>query len=174
MNYLIPLIQIIVALLIVRFLPSYFSKKAENLAIIEDIGKITQEIGEIKNVLKDQYDLSKTEREFYIEMIEIIYKFSAEIKKYEFENKLVATEASILANTDLKKKLFEFKDSANEFIGKSYVFLKEKNYLNLKAALDTSSSFADLSNNLLDAMRKSLHSDTKLSSKKHDLREFKY
>lgn len=172
--YLTGLSAFILGLIVDRFLPSYFSKKGENLATKEDVGKITIEIEKVKNIFKDQYDLSRAEREFYGRMIETIYRFSAEIKKYEFENKQLASGDVFLTNQALKKKLFEFKDLANEFVGKSYVFLKEENYLNLKKALDTTSTFADLTNNLLDAMRKSLYPDTKLSPQSGDLKEFKY
>lgn len=128
----------------------------------------------IKNIFQNKYDLSKAEREFYNEMIENIYKFIAIIKKYEFKNNTQLTNKTILDSEELKTEWFRFKDLASEFIGKSYVFFKEESYLNLKNALDTSKgSFADLSNNLLDAMRKSLYSDTKLNTK-NDLKEFKY
>lgn len=110
-------------------------------------------------------------------MIEKIYKFLAEIKRYEFENNITLTNEAILGSKELKIKWFKFKDSASEFVAKSYVFLKEKSYLNLKNALDTSKgnkgNFADLSNNLLDAMRKSIYPSTKLTPRE-DLKEFKY
>jgi hypothetical protein len=173
MEYLINFALFTLAFLIAKFLPSYLTKKGENLATKEDIGKITHEIETVKNVFKDQRDLSKTEKEFYLNMIEKIYQFSSEIKKYEFENNRLATNEDFLQDADLKNKLFEFKDSASEFIGKSFVFLKEENYLNLKKALKKTSTYADLTNNLLDAMRKSIHPDTKLSSE-NDLTEFKY
>jgi len=40
----------------------------------------------IKNIFKNRYDLSKSEREFYDNIVKSIYEFQAEIKKYEFEH----------------------------------------------------------------------------------------
>lgn len=173
MNLILMLLIQTVLTLAGVFFVNYIQQKGKNLATKKDIAEITKQIEVVKNLYKQAYDLSRTEREFYDKMIAIIYKFSAEIKKYEFENKTEVTEAIFLSDLGFRNKLFEFKDSASEFVGKSYVFLKEENYLNLKAALATTSSFADLTNNLLDAMRKSLYPDTGLTSK-DDLREFKY
>jgi len=174
MDYVYFIIGLVVGFIIGKFLPSYFSKKGENLATKEDIGKITSEIEKVKIMFKDQYELSKTERDFYENMTKTIYKFSAKIKKYEFENKSkLATKEIVLANEELKKDFFEFIDNASEFVGKSYVFLKEENYQNLKDALNTKSSFADLTKNLLYAMRKSLHPDTKLKPEEN-FKEFRY
>lgn len=170
----IGLAAFIVGLILDRFLPSYFSKKGENLATKEDIAKITSEIELVKNIFKDQYDLSKTEREFYNEMAKDIYKFIADIKKYEFEHGVnSATKEVILAEPNFKESYFKFIDSANEFIGKSYIFLKEESYQHLKEAINTEGSFADLANDLLYAMRKSLYPTTKLKPREN-LKEFKY
>ncbi len=166
MEYIIGLVAFIAGLIVDRFLPSYFSKKGENLATKEDIGKITSEIEKVKNIFKDQYDLSKTEREFYDGMAKTIYKFLAKIKRYEKENGAnTATKTVVEANLDLKAAFYEFIDSSNEFIGKSYVFLKEESYTNLKNALNTNTTFNELAKNLLYAMRKSLHPETTLEPK---------
>ena len=171
---LVGLAAFIIGLVVDRFLPSYFSKKGENLATKEDIGKITSEIESVKNIFKDQYDLSKVEKEFYNEMAKNIYKFIAEIKKYEFEHGVnSATKKIILADPIFREKYFEFINSANEFIGKSYIFLKEESYQHLKEAMNIEGSFADLTNNLLYAMRKSLHPNTGLKPRE-SLKEFKY
>jgi hypothetical protein len=152
MDYVVYVLFFVLGFFVNRFLPTYFSKKGENLATKEDIGKITSEIEAVKNIFQNQHDLSKTEKEFYREMIEKIYKFSGEIKKYEFNTKNKATNTLFLEDPELKTKLFEFKNSASEFIGKSFVFLKEENYLNLKNALKKTTTYADLTNNLLEAM----------------------
>ncbi len=168
------ILSILGKLFIQSYIPSYINEKAKNLATKEDIGRITKEIEEVKNIYKIYYDLSKTEREFYEGMIKTIYKFLAKIKKYEFENRLKpVTNEIVLGNMELKQDFFEFIDSANEFVGKSYVFLKEENLNNLKDALNATGSFVDLTNNLLYAMRKSIHPDTKLKPKEN-LKEFKY
>lgn len=80
----------------------------------------------------------------------------------------------VLADTELKEKYFKFIDSMNIFVQRSYVFLNEENYSRLKNALDTSTDFADLGNNLLDAMRKSIHPNTKLTTQGGDFKEFHY
>jgi hypothetical protein len=174
MNYIGLAVSFIIGLFLNQFLPSYTSKKGENLATKEDIGKITLEIEAVKNIFKKEQELSKTEKDFYLTMIEKIYEFSAQIKKCDFEKKIPVTEAIFLADPILKQKLFEFKDSASEFVGKSFVFLKEESFSNLQKALDSSINFRDMHNNLLDAMRKSIHPDTQLSAKNGDLKEFHY
>lgn len=182
MDYIIAIIGILGPILlgifgklfIQSYLPSYFDKKAKNLATKEDIGAITKEIEEVKNIYKMHYDLSKTEMEFYQGMIKIIYEFLAKIKEYEFENGInSATKDVILKDSTLKHDFFKFINSANEFIGKSYVFLKEDNYKKLKEAINTSGNIADLTNNLLYAMRKSIYSSTGLTPKEN-LKEFNY
>jgi hypothetical protein len=170
---LVGLIGIIIGLLLNRSLPSYFSKKGENLATKEDIGKITKEMEEIKNIYQNKYDLSKVEREFYNNMVAIIYEFSAEIKKYEFKENTVVTKEIVLGNESLKQEYFEFIDSANELLGKAFVFLGENNYTLLKEAVDTSINFDKLTKNLLDAMRKSIHANTKLTSES-DIKDLHY
>lgn len=165
----------IIGLIVDRFLPSYFSKKAENLATKEDVGKITGGIEVVKNLFKDQYDLSKTERLFYENMTNTIYNFLAEIKKYEYDNgKGSATNERILSVPALKIAFFKFIDASNEFIGKSYVFLKEDSYTNLMNALNTNGSFNELAKNLLYAMRKSLYPDTTIDPNDENLKEFQY
>ena len=135
------------------------------------LGNLTKE--KINNIFKNDYDLSKSEREFYDEMIKKIYKFIGEIKKYEFENNTIATREQILANPTTKKQYQEFVDSANEFVGKSFVFLSEDSYRNLQNSLKEIDSFADLANGLLFAMRKSLYPNTTLHTRT-DLKEFHY
>jgi len=133
-----------------------------------------RKIESIKNILKDQYDLSKTEREFYDQMVETINNFFGELKKYQFKNNIKsATKANVLENEELKNKYFVFIDSINEFIEKSYVFLKEENYTRLHEALNSSTDLANLANNLLDAMRRSIYPDTKLNAKEK-VKEFHY
>lgn len=77
---------IIGKLFIKSYLPSYIDEKAKNLATREDIGAITKEVEEVKSIYKTHYDLSKTEREFYQDMVRIIYKFLSKIKEHEFSN----------------------------------------------------------------------------------------
>jgi len=170
---LIAIVQTVLIVLGVKYLPSYLSQKGKNLATKEDIAEITQKIEEVKTAYKDRYDLSKTERDLYNIMIESIHDFLVEIKKYEFRNNVSLTNEVVMSNDELREKLFKFKDTASLFVSKSYVFLKEENYMGLKEALDTTSSFADLANNLLDAMRRSLYPDTQLSPR-DDPKEFKY
>ncbi|MBN2087623.1 hypothetical protein JW758_04715 [Candidatus Peregrinibacteria bacterium] len=178
MDYLIVLLKIltpfILGLLAYRFLPSYVEQKGKNLATKEDIGKITDEIESVKNLYKQHYDLSKTERAFYDEMIKAIYNFVAEIKKYEYENgKDSATKEVMKGDEDLRNKFFEFVNAANEILAKAFVFLKEENYMLLKEALKVDNSFAAMTRNLLYAMRKSIHPNTKLSAET-DTREISY
>ncbi|MCR4275128.1 MAG: hypothetical protein NUV83_00010 [Candidatus Wolfebacteria bacterium] len=175
MEIIIGLSAFIIGLIVDRFLPSYFSKKGENLATKEDMGKITSEIEKVKTVFKDQYDLSKTEREFYEEMAKTIYRFLAKLKKYEYKHGAnSATKEVVLADAALKDAFFEFIDAANEFVAKSYIFLKEESYQNLKNALNAQSSFADLAKDFLYAMRKSCHPDTQLEPNVDNLKEFSY
>lgn len=172
---IIGLIAFIAGLILGRFLPSYFSEKGKNLATKEDIGRITGEIESVKNIFRDRYNLSKTERDFYEEMVKTIYKFLAKIKRYEKENGVnAATKTDIETNPDLKDAFYEFIDSSNEFIGKSYAFLKEESYTNLKDALKTTTTFSELAKNLLYAMRKSLHPVTTLEPTAENLKEFNY
>jgi len=170
---LIAIVQTVLIVLGVKYLPSYLSQKGKNLATKEDIAEITQKIEEVKTAYKDHYDLSKTERDLYNKMIETINDFLVEIKKYEFINNVPLTNEVVMSKNELRGKLFKFKDAASLFVGKSYVFLKEENYLRLESALNTTSNVADLANNLLDAMRKSLYPDTQLTPR-DNLKEFKY
>lgn len=175
MDYITVILSaVIIGLILDRFLPAYFSKKGENLATQEDIGKITKEIESVKNIFRDQYSLSKMEREFYYGMIEAIYKFLADIKRYELDYNTKVTREVSLTNQTLKENYLTFIDTANKFVGKSYVFLSEENFQNLKEALNTSSNFNELTKNLLYAMRKSLHSDTQLKPTEDNLKEFQY
>jgi len=170
---LVGAIQIVVVLLLTKYLPSYFSEKGKNLATKEDVTNITNKIEEVKSIYKISYDLSKKEREFYQGMIDAIYLFQGKLKNYNLENCKEATKEIFLSDPTLKDVYLSFIDSANAFVGNSYVFLKDKNYSQLKSALETSNNFTDLTNNLLDAMRKSLHPDSSLSPAR-DLKEFKY
>ncbi|MEK7640253.1 MAG: hypothetical protein AAB424_03900 [Patescibacteria group bacterium] len=172
MDILIFLLAFIVGLFGRNFLPSYFSTKGQNLATKEDVTKITTQIEEVKKIYRDQYDLSKAERGLYDRMVKTIYEFLSLIKKYEFENSQQVTKEIVLANPDLKHKYFAFIDASNEFIGKSYMFLKEENYKYLKDAINISSNFSDMGRNLLYAMRKSLYPDTMLDPE--NLKELKY
>ena len=129
----------------------------------------------LKNILKDKYDLSKTEMEFYDGMIGKFGGFLAKIKRYELENKKLLTQETALKDPSLKEPYMEFIDSATEFVAKSFVFLNEDSYCNLKNALDPTKtkSLADLNNNFLDAMRKSIYPKTILNAK-NDLKELNY
>lgn len=174
MDYISPLVGVIIGLMIGSFLPSYFSKKGEDLATKEDIKNITKEIEIVKNIYKNYYDLSKAEKEFYQEMIKVVYKFLAEIKKYELsEGKSSVTKEKIMSFPAFEEKYYEFMDSANEILGKAFVFLKEENYVLLKNSINPNMSFNELTKNLLYAMRKSLYPGTKLNPET-DLRELQY
>jgi len=170
---LIATVQVILICLAVKFLPSYCSQKGKNLATKEDVAGITQQIEEVKMAYKDQYDLSKSERDLYDKTIETIYGFLAEIKMYEFDNNVALTTEVIKTDEKIRNNYFRFKDSMDLFVGKCYVFLREENYLSLKNAINSTRNMADLANNLLDAMRKSLYPKTQLTPG-GDLKEFKY
>lgn len=168
MDYLSLSIGIIVGLILNKFLPTYFSKKGENLATKEDIGKITNEIEEVKNIYKSNYDLSRTERDFYNEIIKELQEFLAIMKEYEFNAgsaKSYINNDLIMIDPSLKEKNIEFKNRANEILAKSFVFLKEENYKLIKDAFDKQENFAEMRYYLLDAMRQSIHKDTKLKAK---------
>jgi len=155
---------------VIQWLLSLWIKARLDKSIQHEYDK---KLEEMKNILKDKYDLSKTEREFYDGIIEKIYELSSEIKKYEFENKKKVTNDNLLVDPVFKKKWFEFNNSASNFFGKSFVFLKDENYLNLKNSLNHSQDFAMLHNNLLEAMRKSIYPETKLNAKEN-LKDFPY
>ncbi len=176
MDYLTFLIGIIIGLILNRFLPAYFSKKEELLATKEDIGKITQEIEEIKYIYKNSYDLSKTEKEFYDQMIKELQKFLAIIKEYELstkkgENSLTYDEA--MENEKLRKQTLDFKEKANEILARAFVFLKEENYQSLKNSFKPQNNFAEIRYNLLNAMRQSIHRETKMEASKDSI-DIKY
>lgn len=64
-NFLLVIISFLLGFLINYFLKPYLSRKGENLATKEDIAKITIEIESVKNIFKNEYDISKSEKEFY-------------------------------------------------------------------------------------------------------------
>ena len=176
MDYLILSIGIIIGLILNKFLPSYFSKKGENLATKEDIGKITKEIEEVKNIYKKNYDLSNIEREFYNNMIKELQSFLAVIKRYELkagtgENSL--TYEMAIKDPELKKQMLDFKDATSEILARAFVFLNEENYKLLQGAFKQKNNFAEIRYNLLNAMRQSIYQDTKLKAEEDSL-DIKY
>ncbi|MBI5755206.1 hypothetical protein HZA41_03245 [Candidatus Peregrinibacteria bacterium] len=156
-----------------KSLPSYLDKKAKNLATKEDIATITREIEEVKHLYQKHYDLSRIERDFYNEMNKAIWSLLAIIKKYEFENKKPLNEDVAKADPSIKKIFFSFVDSANEILGKAFIFLPEKNYILLKTAIEEKSTINGMAKNLLFAMRKSIYPETKLN-KNTDIKELNY
>src|SRR3989344_7817256 len=111
MTYLTFFIGIVIGLVLNKFLPSYFSQKGEGLATKEDIGKITKEIEEVKNIYKSKYDLSKTEREFYNDMTHTLQGYLAIIKRYELDNgglENSLTYEKSMADPELKKSTLDF------------------------------------------------------------------
>jgi len=176
MTYLTLFIGIVIGLVLNKLLPSYFSKKGENLATKEDIGKITKVIEEVKNIYKEKYDLSNIEREFYNDMIKELQKFLSVIKRYELkagtgENSL--THEVAMKDTELAKQTLDFKDAASEILARAFVFLNEENYKLLQGAFKPKNNFAEIRHNLLDAMRQSIHRDTKLKADEDSL-DIKY
>ncbi len=169
-------IGIVIGLILNKFLSSYFSKKGEDLATKEDIGKITKEIEEVKNIYKKNYDLSNTEREFYNDMVRELQEMLAVIKRYELragtgENSVTYEVA--MKDADLAKQTLDFKDAANEILAKAFVFLNEENYKLLQRAFKSKNNFAEIRSNLLDAMRQSIHQGTKLKAEEDSL-DIKY
>lgn len=160
-------------LFIKNYLPSYFDKKAENLATKEDIGVITGEVEEVKHIYQTRYDLTKVERDFYNEMIKVIYDLLAVVKKYEFDNGQQLRKEAALKDPKIKEEFFRFVDSANEILGRAFVFLPEKNYVLLRDAIGEKGSINAMAKNLLFAMRKSIHSSTGLN-KETDIKEINY
>lgn len=163
-------------LIVKHFLPSYFNQKGRNLATKEDIGKITKEIETVKTIYREKYDLSKTERKFYNDMITHIQGFLVIIKRYELTNGLAknsVTKKVVMETPELKDKYLNFIDSANETIARAFVFLGENNYNLLHNAIPESDNFAQIRYNLLTAMRRSIHSETKFLADK-DSHDFKY
>ena len=163
-------------LLVSKFLPSYFSKKGENLATKQDIAKITKEVESVKSLFKNKYDLSKAERDLYGQIVKEIESFLSEIRKEEFNSNIIIDVDYIMKNPILLELYLKFINSINLILSKSFVFLGEANYLNLKKAIDIrrKMSFKDIRLELLNAMRKSIYPETEISSKKGDLREFYY
>ncbi|MEK7511501.1 MAG: hypothetical protein AAB575_00585 [Patescibacteria group bacterium] len=167
MEYIDTIVAIIVpfllGLFIHKYLPKYFEEKAKNLATKEDIGEITKEVEEVKNIYKNHYDLSRTEREFYEQMVKATQKFLADIKRYELEKgtgENSATKEVIMSVPQLRENFLLFVDSANEIFAKAFVFLGEESYQRLKDALEEKSNFAAIRLNLLDAMRGSIYPET--------------
>jgi hypothetical protein len=179
-NVIIILVQIVASIVLglylKHYLPKYFEEKAKNLATKEDIGLITKEVEEVKNIYKNYYDLSKSEREFYSIMIEIFQDFLAEIKRYELNNKTKensTTKAIILKNPDLKVKYLEFIDAANNILAQAFVFLGEESYKRFKKSLKAQTTFSEMRYNFFDAMRQSIYPETGISAKE-DSWDLKY
>ena len=176
MTYLTLFIGMVIGLILNKFLPSYFSKKGELLAIQEGIGKITKEIEEVKNIYKKNYALSNLERAFYYDMVQELQKMLAAIKRYELkagtgENSLTYEVA--MKDTGLAKQTLDFKDAANKILTRAFVFLNEENYKLLQRAFKPKNNFAEIRHGLLDAMRQSIHQDTKLKANEDSL-DIKY
>lgn len=180
MDYLqeiiVNLVSILIVLVIVRLLPSYFSEKGKNLATKEDISEITKEIEQVKGLYKKRNDLSVAERGFYNDMIQLMEGFLKEIKRYELqtgkgENSL--TREEMMANSELRGKFLSFLDSTNAFFSKAFVFLDEESYERLRDAIDRENDVAHMRMNLLNAMRKSIHANTALRAEV-DSKDFKY
>ncbi|MFH1375829.1 MAG: hypothetical protein ABIH35_04135, partial [Patescibacteria group bacterium] len=132
----------------------YFREKAKNLATREDIGEITKKVEEIKNIYKKYYDLSKTEREFYDQMVKITQKFLTKIKRYELDKgtgENSVTKKVIEGDSELHNSFLLFIDNANEVLAKAFVFLGEESYQRLKDSLRKNISFAKIRFNLLAA-----------------------
>lgn len=176
LDLLILVAIILLGLFIQKYLPSYFQEKAKNLATKEDINAITSQVEKIKNAHKNHYDLTRSERDFYSQLINAIQKLLSEIKRYELNQKKgenFADKAIIMADRHLKESWLEFVDSANEILASAYVFLSEESYGNLIAALKDSTTFKDIRHDLLNAMRQSIHSKTKFRAEV-DSRDLKY
>lgn len=177
LDYILVILAIIapflVGLLVRHYLSSYVEEKAKNLATKEDIADITREIEEVKHLYQKRYDLSKAERNFYNEMNKTIWDLLATIKKYEFEKKTQLDKDAVLADPELKARFFAFIDSANEILGKAFIFLPEENYVLLKTAIEEKGHFNAVAKNLLFAMRKSIHPETRLN-KDTDIKEMDY
>lgn len=178
MNTLAIITAFLLGLLLNNFLPSYVSKKGENLATKEDIAQITKEIEEVKTLYQSYYDLSKAEKEFYSEMVIEIEGFLSKIRRKQLDEKITIDRDAISADPEIHKDFLNFIDAINIILSKSFVFLGEENYSNLKEAIvpDKITSFADLRLDLLNAMRKSLYPETEIDARspKNDLREFYY
>lgn len=160
------IIQTIV-ILIGCFLISYFQQKGKNLATKEDVAEITSKIESVKTDYKQFYDLSKTEREFYNEMIKLIEGFLAVIKRHETASesgKNSLTREKIMGDERLKESWLSFVDSANIVLSKAFVFLKDKNYESFKNAFEANQDFAHIRLNLLDAMRESIYHGTQIKA----------
>lgn len=166
-------VQLVGFLLLRHYLPTYFSKKAENLATKQDIGEITKEVEIVRQIFQKNYDISKAETDFYNEMNRIIWELLATLKKYEFEKSKKINRNDVFADPEVKSKYFIFIDAANEILGKAYIFLPEANYVRLKTALEEGNSLNDKAKNLLYAMRKSIHPETKLNAST-DIKELNY
>ena len=162
----------IIGLIVGQLLPSYFSQKGKNLADKEDIAKITNEIEQVKNIYKDRHDLSRTEREFYNEMILKIQSFLVVLNRYELDNKPISNKV-VMNTPELREKYLEFIDTVNEIMAKAYVFLNEESYIALHDSLGTQIDFSTMRQNFLNAMRKSIHPTTKLDAKTATV-HFKY
>jgi len=176
MDYLILIIQVI-GFLFLGLLNSYFLKKGDNLATKEDISEITNKVEEVKNYHKNVYDLSRNEREFYNEMIDVIQKYLSQIKRYELEHYNgemdSVTKEVVMDDPKLKEQFLNFADSVSAILAKAFVFLNEESYDKLLKALKKEKSFAAIRHNLLDAMRKSLHPETRFTSNQ-DSRDMRY
>ena len=127
----------------------------------------------VKSKLKKEHDFSASERKFYDDMIRSVYSFFKVVKRYEFDHSGEKKIPSDQMKKKLEKEYREFIDAADEFVGRSFVFLKEESYKSLKDAIDTSKDFSALVKNVLYAMRKSIHPETELKPE-DDLKEFKY
>jgi hypothetical protein len=172
-NYIMIFLVSFVSGLIARnFLPAYFSEKGKNLATKEDIAKITEQVKKVENTFLEKAELGKVERNFYYEMIDVIYKFLAQIKKFEHQEGKSLTKDIVKKENKYNNEYQNFIDDANRILGQAFVFLKEENYVLLRDAIKTEFSVNELANNLLSAMRKSIYKDTKLNA--GDLRELKY
>ena len=175
MSYLLIFLLFLASPLIYDYIKSYLHKKAENLATKKDINRITKEIEEVKTFYRGHYDLSKIEKEFYTEMTIQIENFLSEIRRKELNEGIAINNKIIFDDLEIKESYLNFIDSANKILSKSFVFLSEDNYSNLRDAIniERGTSFRDLRLDILDAMRKSLRPDTEMHAKE-DLRELYY
>lgn len=166
------LVSFIIGLIVDQLLPSYFSQKGKNLADKEDIAKITGEIEQVKNIHRNRYDLSRTEREFYNEMILKIQNFLVALNRYELDYKPISNDV-VMNTPELREKYLEFIDNVNEMMAKAYIFLNEESYIALHDSLGKEINFSTMRQNFLNAMRKSIHTTTKLDAKTASV-HFKY
>ena len=170
--------ELIVSLLVqgsLVVIVNYLLQKGKNLATKEDIAEITRQVEGVRNDFKRDYDLSKTEKDLYVKLINSIESFFVEVRVYRLKTGKEINEKDVKSDGAVYKKYLAFIDDVNLTLSHMFVFLSDENYERFKNAIkvDEKQSLKDIRLKLLDALRQSLYPKTTHSANQ-DTRDFHY